>query len=395
MKYCVLIIDGAAGLPLEERQGKTCLEMAATPNLDAMAREGSMGLVRTVPDGMEPGSAPACMSVIGYDPVVYYRGRAAIEARSMGINIGEDDAVFRCNFVTVLDGVMADYSAGHISTADAGELIGALNEKLGGIDVIFYAGVNYRHILKLRGHGETLEAVCTPPHDISGQAVEGYLPSGGGSGFLRDLMTHSAGVLRDAPVNIERQIKGLYPATGIWLFWGCGRVPDMPAFSQVYGLSAALTSGVDLLRGLANMASIDVLEIDGVTDGLDNDYAAQAEGALAALEEHDLVIIHVEAPDEAGHSGLVDEKVEAVERVDGEIAGRLLRYAGDGLRVLVMPDHPTPISLRTHTAEPVPFLLWGDGVGSCGGSRFTEAEAARTGVFIEKGYTIMSRLLGR
>ena len=394
MKYCVLIIDGAAGLPLPGREDKTCLELASTPNLDAMAAAGYLGIARTVPPGMEPGSAPACMSVMGYDPEVYYRGRAAIEARSMGIDISEGEVVFRCNLVSVCDRKMHDYSAGHISTAEASEIIRTLNENIGGQDIIFYPGVNYRHILKLRGQYNTLEAECTPPHDIPGQPVAGYLPKGTGSEFLRDLMERSETVLRDHPVNKERIDRGQPPATGIWLFWGCGQVPDMPSFKQSYNVSPALTSGVDLLRGLAYMASMDVLEIPGVTDGLDNDYIAQIEGALTALNTHDLVIVHVEAPDEAAHSGSIENKIDAIQRVDSDIVSRLREYSKNDLRLLVMPDHPTPISLRTHTADPVPFMFWGKDVVANGARRFTESEAAHTGVFIEKGYKIMSRLLG-
>jgi 2,3-bisphosphoglycerate-independent phosphoglycerate mutase len=392
MKYCVLIVDGAAGLPLDEHGGKTCLELASTPNLDAMAAEAWLGLARTVPPGMEPGSAPACMSVMGYDPKVYYKGRAAIEARSMGIDIAEDEVVFRCNLVSVLDGRMHDYSAGHITTGEASEIIRTLNESLGN-GVTFYPGVNYRHILKLSGHLDALGATCIPPHDITGRPIAGNLPRGSGSDFLRRLMTGSEDALKDHPVNRERVKRGQTPATGIWLFWGCGQVQDMPPFRRTYGLNAAMTSGVDLLRGLAYMVSMDVLEIPGVTDGLDNDYVAQVEGALAALDTHDLVVVHVEAPDEAAHSGNIDGKIEAIQRVDRDMVSRLLEYTGDGLNVLVMPDHPTPIALRTHTGEPVPFMLWHKGIGNNGANRFTEAEAGKTGVFIEEGYKIMRRLL--
>jgi len=393
MKYCVLIMDGAAGLPLPEYGGKTCLEQARTPNLDAMVPEGTLGLVRTVPPGMEPSSACACMSVMGYDPVVYYRGRAAIEARSLGISVGEGEAVFRCNLVTLRDGIMQDYSAGHISTAEAADIIAALNERLGSDRVRFYPGVSYRHICKLRGHEETLQAVCTPPHDIPEKPVAGYLPRGNGSGLLRELMTASEPVLAAHPVNLARRARGEPAASTIWLFWGTGKLPPMPPFRQVYGLSAALTSGVDLLRGLAQMMDMEVLEIKGVTDAADSDHAAQAEGALSALARHDLVIIHIEAPDEAGHGGIAAEKVAAIERIDAEVVRRLRSWKGDGLRVLVLPDHPTPIATRTHNAEPVPFLLWGKGFTAGGARRFTEAAAGRTGVSLEEGYKIMSRLV--
>ncbi len=394
MKYGVLIVDGAAGRPLPERGGQTCLELACTPNLDAMAAAGSLGTVRTVPPGMEPSSACACMSVLGYDPRVYYQGRAGIEARSLGIGIGEGEVVFRCNLVSLRDGRMWDYSAGHITTPEAKEIIATLNEKLGGEAIIFYPGVAYRHILKLRGHEDTLQATCTPPHDIPDRPVAGYLPQGPGSGLLLDLMNRSQDVLRGHRINEKRLRRGEKPCSIIWLFWGSGKPPEMPAFLEEYGLRAALTSGVDLLRGLGQMAGMDILQIAGVTDGPDNDYAGQAAGALKALDGHDLVVIHIEAPDEAAHGGSAEEKIAAIEKIDAEIVARLRDYQGE-LRVLVMPDHPTPIALRTHTGEPVPYLLWGRGVAASGASRFTEAEAAKTGVHLEDGYKIMGELVGK
>jgi 2,3-bisphosphoglycerate-independent phosphoglycerate mutase len=394
MKYIVLIMDGAAGLPVPGKGGKTSLELARTPNMDAMAACSTVGLVRTVPPGMEPSSACACMSVMGYNPAVYYKGRASIEAKSMGIAVGKGEVVFRCNLVSVIDGKMHDYSAGHIGTREAGELIKTLNEKLGSEDVIFYPGISYRHLLKLKGSEETLKAECTPPHDIPGKPVEGFLPKGQGSGVLRDLMARSEPVLRDHKINVARLKRGEMPVTTIWLFWGSGQVPEMPTFENYYGLRAALTSGVDLLRGLAKMSQMDVLDIEGVTDGPDNDHAGQAAGALDALKKHDLVVVHIEAPDEAGHGGLAEDKVDAIEKIDKEVVGRLLNYSGD-LRILIMPDHPTPVTARTHTAEPVPFLLWGKDVEANGAARFTEKEAGKTGVFIEEGYKIMGRLIGK
>jgi 2,3-bisphosphoglycerate-independent phosphoglycerate mutase len=394
VKYCVLIMDGASGLLLPQRGNQTSLELAQTPNLDAMAGAGTLGLVRTVPPGMEPSSACACMSVLGYDPRVYYQGRAAIEARSMGIAIDDGEVVFRCNLVAVRDGRMWDYSAGHIGTDEARALILALNESLGSDEVSFYPGISYRHILKLRGHEDALQATCTPPHDIPGRPVAGFLPHGTGSDVLRDLMARSESALGGHQINVERESRGDIPVTTIWLFWGSSKVPDMPAFKQVYGLDAAMTSGVDLLRGLAKMACVATLDIEGVTDGRDNDYAAQAAGALEALEKHDLVVIHIEAPDEAAHAGSIDEKIEAIQMIDREVVSRLHSWREDDLRVLIMPDHPTPIEVQTHTADPVPFLLWGSGVIANGAKRFTEAEAKSTGVFIEEGYKIMGRLVG-
>jgi 2,3-bisphosphoglycerate-independent phosphoglycerate mutase len=392
MKYIVLIIDGAAGLPIPERGGQTCLELAATPNLDKLALEGYSGLVQTVPAGMEPSSACACMSVLGYDPVVYYQGRASIEAASMGIPVGPDEVVFRCNLVNIEDGKMRDYSAGHITSEESGELIKALNWKLGSDEIRFFPGVGYRHILKLKGHQESLGAIFTPPHDIPGKPVAEYLPREAGSDFLRDLMRRVAPVLKDHPVNIARREKRLLPATDIWLFWGSAKLPPMPSFKEAYGLNAAMTSGVDLLRGLAKMAGMQILDIKGVTDGADNDNVAQVKGARKALQKHDLVVMHIEAPDEAGHSGSVEEKVKAIEKIDKEVVSDLSQYEGN-LRLLVMPDHPTPVAVRTHTPDPVPFLMWGKGVKASGAERFTEAEAARTGVYIGEGYKIMGKLI--
>jgi len=393
MKYCVLIIDGAAGLPLPERGGKTCLELAHTPNLEAMAGEGIVGLARTVPPGMEPSSACACMSVMGYDPRVYYRGRATIEAKSMDIPVGDGEAVFRCNLVAVDNGTMWSYSSGYISTGEAQQLIEALNQHLGNDQVRFYPGVSYRHLCKLKGREDTLLANCTPPHDIPNRPIADFLPKGQGGELLRDLMARSQAVLRDHPVNVARSARGDIPATMIWLFWGSGQVPDMPPFKQAYGLNAAMTSGVGLLHGLAQMAKMEVLHIPGVTDGSDNDYAAQAVGALKALDRHDLVVIHIEAPDEAAHSGVVAEKIEAIQMADKEVVGRLRNWRPGNLRTLIMPDHPTPIETQTHSPDPVPFLLWGPGFTPNGARGLTEDEAKSTGLLVEEGYNIMRRLI--
>ena len=393
MKYCVVIIDGAAGWPLPERGGKTCLELAHTPNLDAMAEEGTLGLARTVPPGMEPSSGNACMAVLGYDPEIHHRGRAAIEARSMGITIDEGEAAFRCSLVTVVEGKLMDYSAGHISTEEAHQLIAVLNEKLGNDDIHFHLGISYRHICKIKGREDTLLTTCTQPTDIQGQPFNEFLPTGPGSELLRDLILRSADMLRDHPVNIKRWARGDKPANMIWLFWSSGPVSDLPAFEQVYGLKAAMTSAVDVLQGLALMTGMTVLDIPGVTDGLDNDFTGQAAGGLAALQEHDLVVIHIEAADEAGHAGSIDDKIEAIQRVDREIISQIRSWRGDSFRVLVMPDHLTPIQLYTHNDEPVPFMLWGAGFTANGVRRFTESEAAKTGLFIDPGYNIMSQLI--
>lgn len=428
MKYVVLILDGAAGLPLDELGGRTTLAAARTPNLDRMAREGTVGLARTVPEGHEPSSNTACTSILGYDPTVYDMGRGAIEAASLGIEMGPRDVAFRCNLVHIENGLMADYSTGHIDNGDSHRLIAALEAALGdgkelpdlaappaldgalparaGTAARFFAGLSYRHILRLSGAPEALGATCTPPHDIIGQPVARHLPSGPGSEVLLDLMDRARPVLATDPVNAERVARGEPPATDIWLFWGGAKPIAVPSFAEVHGLRAAITSAVDLLGGLAQIFSIDRLDIPGVTDGPDNDYAAQAEGALAALADHDLVIVHVESPDETGHSGRADVKVKAIEDIDREVAGRLLGHAAvegaggaareapsGGIRILAMPDHPTPIAIRTHTGDPVPFVMWGEGVRPTGAPAYSEADAAGTGIVIEEGWRLMERLL--
>lgn len=392
MKHCILIIDGAAGRPLPSHHNQTSLEMAKTPHLDALVKTGRVGKALTVPEGMEPNSACACMSIMGYDPQVYYKGRSAIEAHNMGIKIGWQESVFRCNLVAVQDDKMLDYSAGHITTEEARELILALDKELGDADTQFFPGIAYRHILKLKDHPEAVAAICTAPHDISSQPIASYLPKGPGNEILNDLMVRSEAVLRNHPVNLARRARGETSATTIWLFWPSGQVPNLPPFKELYGQKAAMISAVDLLRGIALMAGMDVINIPGVTDGPDNDYNAQALGSLKALETHDLVVVHVEAPDEAGHVGSIEEKVKAIEKTDREIVSRLREYKDD-LRLLIMPDHPTPIEIKTHTNDPVPFLLWGPGFSSNGARRLTEAEAASTGLYVQPGHDLVSKLI--
>jgi 2,3-bisphosphoglycerate-independent phosphoglycerate mutase len=390
-KHCILIMDGAAGWPLAEKGNMTSLEAARTPNLDALVKTGRLGLTHNVPPDMEPSSAIACMSLLGYNPEIYYRGRAAIEAVSMGVSIAPDEVVFRCNLVGVKSGRMWSYCAGHISDTEARQLIDDLNRQLGSDEIHFYPGVGYRHLIKIKGHKGAALATCTPPHDIPEKPIAAYLPEGVGGDYLKKLMKASEEVLHDHPVNFERISRGQIPATTVWLFWGSGPVPETPSFEKQYGLKAAITSAVDLLRGLGMMMGMTILEIPGVTDNLQNDFAAQAEGALAALKDHDLVVIHVEAPDEAGHAGKADDKILSIEKIDSLVVSQL-RTQKD-LRLLILPDHPTPVPARTHVAEPVPFLMQGPGFVSNGARRFTEAEAKYTGVSIVKGYNIINEFI--
>lgn len=394
MKYAVLILDGASGLPVDGLDGRTCLEAAATPNLDRMASHGRVGMAATVLDRMEPSSAAACTSILGFDPATTQIGRGAIEAASMGIDLAHGDAAFRCNLVYVADGHMRDYSCGHIASEESHAIIAHLQERLGNERVHFWPGVSYRHILALNDGVAALAATCTPPHDIPDKPIASYLPHGAAAGLLLDIMERARPVLAADPINAARVARGEVPATMIWLFWGGAKPSAAPDFARAYGLNAALTSAVDLLGGLATLFGITRLDIAGVTDGADNDYAAQAEGALAALATHDVVVIHVESPDEAAHSGDWHAKVEAIERIDAQIAARLLACP-DEMRILAMPDHPTPIATRTHLRAPVPFVLFGPGIDANGASGFTEAEAESTGLVMPEGWRLMGTLAER
>ncbi|MDI6843633.1 MAG: cofactor-independent phosphoglycerate mutase [Anaerosomatales bacterium] len=394
MKHVVVIMDGAAGWPLEELGGATTLEAARTPNLDALAREGVVGLAQTVPSGAEPSSSAACTSILGYDPVRDYVGRGAIEAASMGISLAEDEVALRMNLVHVADGVMRSYSCGHISTEESRSIVEDLARELADETFAFYPGVSYRHILVVRGRPELLEAEYTPPHDISDKPIAGHEPRGAGAEVLLDLMERARPVLAASPANRARAERGDLPATDIWPFWPGVAPRGLRPFSEARGIRAALTSGVDLLNGLAVLFGIDRLQIEGVTDGADTDYAAQAEGALAALASHDLVVVHVESPDEEGHAGDVEGKIEAIEAIDREVVGRMRRY-GEPLRILCMPDHPTPIALKTHVGEPVPFVLHGPGLSGAGSRSFSERTAKETGLLVDPGRLVMDMLLGR
>jgi len=295
--------------------------------------------------------------------------------------------------VTVRDGRMWSYSCDHISTDEGQQLIATLNERLGGDNLHFYPGVGYRHLCKIEGREDTLLARCTPPHDIPDKAIAEFLPNGPGSDLLRDIMAGSELVLGDHPVNVERRARGDVPATMVWLFWGSGTIPAMPAFKGVYGLDAAAISGVDIVKGLARMTGLAVLDVPGVTGDMNNDYVSQAIGTLEALEKYDIVVVHVEATDEAAHAGLIKDKIEAIQQVDEQIVSRLLSWNEDALRVLILPDHATPVETQTHVGDPVPFLLWGPGFKPGGAKRFTEAEAKGAGVFVEQGFDIMRMLI--
>ncbi len=369
MKYVILLGDGMADHPIDSLGGKTPLQAANKPNMDLIARQGRTGLVSTVPDDLPPGSDVANLSVLGYDPHKYYSGRAPLEAASMGVHLAKEDIAFRCNFVTVTNGLMEDYSAGHITSDEGRELITSLKPLMPGGRL--YPGVSYRNLLVLTAGAE---AVCTPPHDIMDRPIEDYLPRGKDSELLIELMEATRPVLASHPVNKKRITDGKRPANMIWL-WGQGPAPSMPTFQDRFGLQGAMISAVDLLKGIGTYAGMDVIDVPGATGDIDTNYAGKVQAALEALKHLDFVYLHVEAPDEAGHEGDVGLKVKAIELFDQNVVGPMIRglkVSGEDWRVLLLPDHATPISLRTHTREPVPFAMMGKGFPAGSVQRFDE-----------------------
>jgi len=394
MKYALVIPDGFADRPLAVLRGRTPVEAARTPVLDGLAGEGQMGLSHNIPRGMESGSDVACMSLMGYDPKEYHTGRAPLEAVALGVKLAEEEVAFRANLVTVAEGVMVDYSAGHIKSGEAAALMGSVREALGEEPVRLYSGVSYRNLL-VTDRLETLKARTVPPHDFTGKALEGHWPKGPGADFLRGIMGKSAEALAGHEVNEVRVSLGENPANMIWL-WGGGVRPQLPSFAELWGITGAMITAVDLLRSIGILAGFDILKVAGATGYLDTDYAAKGAAACGALEEKDLVVVHVEAPDEAGHGGKALEKLKSLERIDAEVVAPLAELAaarGD-VRLMIAADHATPIELRTHTADPVPFLLWGPGVEPDGAQSFSEAEAGRTRLVEKRGHRLMSRLVG-
>lgn len=359
MKYIVVIGDGMADFPLDELGGKTPLMAAKKPNMDMMARKGFCGKVKTVPDGFPPGSDVAGMSIFGYDPALYYTGRAPIEASGMGISMGPDDVAFRCNLVNIgSEGgsdVMGDYSGGHITTEEAGVLIGSLNEKMGGPEITFFPGVGYRHIMIWKGGA--FELSTTPPHDITGKKTAGHLPQGRGEETVKSLMDRSREILGGHDLNKRRIDAGKLPANSIWL-WGQGRRAALPSFREKFGLRGATVCAVDLVRGISSLIGFTAPRIEGATGYLDTDYGAKARAALSLLRDHDIVYVHVEAPDEASHNGDTAEKIKAIERIDRDVLGVLLKEADMDTRFLIVTDHATPIAMKTHFAIPVPFAVY-------------------------------------
>lgn len=365
MKYVILVPDGMADYPSPDLGNKTPLEVAQTPNMDRVVKNGILGQVNTIPLGMTPASDVANMSILGYDPKKYYSGRGPLEAANLGVELKDSDIAFRCNLVTYNEDTMIDYSAGHISNKEADELIKFINKELKNEKYRFYSGVSYRHLFVVEDGGRDLNEVkCMPPHDILNQKISKNLPKGKNSEILIDLMKKSQELLSGHEINKVRVDLGENPANMIWL-WGQGKKPNMPTYKERFGITGAVVSAVDLIKGIGKILGLDIINVPGATGYYDTDYQAKADYAIRALRRRDFVYVHVEAPDEAGHNGDMREKITAIERFDKYVVGSFLKHfektKGD-YRILVLPDHATPLSVRTHTSDTVCFGLVGQGV---------------------------------
>ena len=392
MKYAIIIPDGAADVPLDELDGQTPLAAADLPNMDSIVSQGRCGTVCNVPNSLPCGSDVAIMSVMGYDPTEHYTGRAPLEAAARKLKVDPNQWIFRCNLVTMIDGVMEDYSGGHIRNEEANKLIDALNQRLAGDELTFYQGVSYRHLMTIRGD---CKVKTTPPHDFLGRKTSGYQPKGPGAKKLREIMDRAAEILIDHEVNTVRTDLGENPANAIWL-WGQGKMPHLPLFAGRFGLSGAAITGVDLVRGLARLIGWDIIEVDGATGYLDTNYAGKGKAAVEALDKYDLVFVHVEAPDEAGHNADPRGKIEALQQIDTHIVAPVLdrlKAERDDWRILLLPDHPTPCTLRTHTRQAVPFALAGKDTAGIVDAPFTEQTAEEADLHIEKGCNLMEFFL--
>lgn len=395
MKYCIVVPDGAADYSLTKLDGRTPLEAARTPNMDRAAREGLLGVTRHVPPRMTPGSSVAMMSVLGYNPGEFFTGRGPLEAADLGLDMEPSDWAVRCNFITASDGTLADFTAGHIETEEARLLIETLNDALGTPDLSFHTGTSYRHVMLYRGE-ESLEAETTPPHDIVGEEMEEYYPNGPGDEFLMGLMQQSRRLLEAHDVNEVRLDLGKNPANMIWL-WSPGKKPSMPAFADKFDLTGAAISAVNLVRGIARLIGWDIVQVPGATGYVDTDFAAKGRYTVDSLNDYDVVLVHVEAPDEASHERDIRTKIQCIERIDREIVGPVMAAAeqGEGLRLLVVPDHVTSVEDGRHKADDVPFALWGEGVKAASGLPFTEAHAASSEISIPDGYELIEELIGQ
>ncbi len=394
MKYAVLIGDGMADYPVDELGGRTPLESARTPNMDMVTKEGIGGKVRTLPDKMEPSSDVAILSLLGYDPLKCYTGRGPLEAASMGISLKGDEVAFRCNLITADGDTLADYSAGHITNKEARVLIQYMNERLGSEEIRFYPGVSYRNLMVIKIKERIEEVQCTPPHNIIGGSIEKNLPQGEGSDVLKKLILDSREILEKHDINKVRKDLKENPANMVWL-WGQGRSPSLESFQDRFKLKGAIISAVDVVKGIGKCLHLKVIDVPGATGYYDTNYEGKVEHAQDYLRDGDLVIIHVEAPDEAGHEGDAKAKVRAIENFDRRVVGPMfghLRGLGS-YKLLFLADHPTPVKIRTHTGDEVPFAIAGKGVDPDDTTSYSEKLADSGSIHFQRGYELMGYFL--
>jgi len=397
MKYVIVQADGMADYPIAALNGKTPLEQAKTPNMDWLAARGVFGLVHTIPEGFPPGSDVGNMTILGYDPAIYHTGRSPLEAASMGVRLGPKDIAFRCNLVTLRaeqdELVMEDFTAGHIATAEADEIMRDLNCSLARDGIEFHTGVSYRHLMVWRDGKEKM--ATTPPHDITDQKVAGYLPQGEGAEFLNSLMQESEKLLASHVVNQRRQERGERTATTIWL-WGQGRAPALPVLTERFGIKGGVISAVDIINGLGFYAGLERVQVPGITGFLDTNYKGKGDYALAGLEKYDLIFIHIEATDEAGHMGDLNAKIKAIEDIDEKVMGTLLQGMPrwQDWKLLLLSDHATPIALKTHSPDPVPFALYSSNTSAeLKKLGFNEPDAKQTGIVLRQGTRLIEALI--
>ena len=398
MKYIMIVPDGMADYPLESLAGKTPLQAARTTNMDYMAQHGQTGLVKTIPDKFYPGSDIGNLALLGYNPEKSFSGRAPLEAANLGITLADDEIAFRCNLVTVANGKMFDYSAGHISTKEADILIKAIDQEFAHEGIRFITGKSYRHlmILKVRHIEEYTEIRCTPPHDIIGKEIKKYLPHEGQALNLLRYMEKASQIIKEHHVNKVRLDLKENPANMIWL-WGQGTRPNLPAFKEKYGKEGAIISAVDLVNGIGRLAGLEIIQVPGITGYYDTNYLGKAEYGLKALKNKDFIFIHIEGPDEAGHNGDAKAKVHCIEQIDKHIVGTVLNYfdKNDDFRVVVLPDHPTPVALRTHARDPVGYVMYGHGIGHDGSEQFDELSAKEQGLKFKSGEELMDYFINK
>lgn len=399
MKYIVILGDGMADQPLSSLNDQTPLAVARTPVMDELAGKGEMGLAKTVPDSMKPGSDVANLAVMGYDPAENYSGRSPLEALSVGVKMADDDVIFRCNLVTLTEAesysekTIIDHSSGEISTEDADVLMDAVREAFTNDEFSFYTGTSYRHIMVWK-KGRILD--MAQPHDHLGKVIAPYLPQ---ESAFREMMERSFDILNNHPLNIKRVAEGKNKANSLW-FWGAGTKPALANFKEKTGISGAMISAVDLLKGIAVGAGMKVIEVPGANGGLHTNYEGKADAAVKALLEDgcDFAYVHVEAPDEMGHQGDVNKKIQSIEYLDSRVVSRIkaaMDASGEPYRMLIMPDHPTPICIRTHTGDPVPYILYDSRQERKTVARYTEKDAEATGIYEPNGYKLLDRLLAK